>query len=78
MRVTVDIDEAHLQALNALCSASGEALSIVLNDVLARGLSVEQRTRTPFVQRTFPMDELVDVTNVGALMDRLDGPEHTH
>lgn len=76
MRTTVDIDESNLRAIEALRAHSGKGLSAVVNEVLARGLAVDERSRKRFVQRSLPMGELMDVSNVGALLEDLDGPAH--
>ncbi|MGA1344863.1 MAG: hypothetical protein ACO35E_02675 [Ilumatobacteraceae bacterium] len=76
MRTTVDIDEANLRAIEALRSESGKGLSVIVNEVLARGLATDDRPRKRFVQRSFPMGELTDVSNIGALLEDLDGPAH--
>jgi hypothetical protein len=76
VRTTVDIDEANLRAIEALRSESGKGLSVIVNEVLARGLATDDRPRKRFVQRSFPMGELTDVSNIGALLEDLDGPAH--
>jgi hypothetical protein len=76
VRTTVDIDEANLRAIEALRSESGKGLSVIVNEVLARGLATDERPRKRFVQRSFPMGELTDVSNIGALLEDLDGPAH--
>ena len=76
MRTIVDLDEANLRAIEALRAASGKSLSAILNEVLARGLVAGEGPRQWFAQRSFPMDELMDVSNPGALLENLDGPAH--
>lgn len=76
VRTTVDLSEANLRAIEKLRAQSGKGLSAAVNELISRGVAATGRKRELFEQRSFPMGEMMDVSNIGALLEDLDGPSH--
>ncbi|GLZ52731.1 hypothetical protein [Actinomycetospora sp. NBRC 106378] len=73
MRTTVNLDDDVAAAVKDIQKSSGMGLSAALNELARRGLSVP-RQRQPFVQATSSGHALVDVRNIGEVLDVLDEP----
>lgn len=71
MRTTVTLDPDVEAAIEALCAERGIGRSEALNELVRRGLLLEERS-APYVHRSRPMHARVDVTNTGEVMDLLD------
>ena len=73
MRATVTLQKDVAQAIDRLCREQRSGVSVVVNGLIRRGLA-QPRTRAPFRQRTSDMHARLDVTNVGAALDTIEGP----
>ncbi|SNS80235.1 Ribbon-helix-helix protein, copG family [Geodermatophilus saharensis] len=65
------LDEDVAAAVERLRRAEGLGLSEAVNRLVRAGL-VPRRDARPFRQRTADLDVLIDVTNVGEVLDLLD------
>lgn len=63
------------RAVEQLRHARGSGISDVVNDLIRRGLAQESEPPARFEQRTSSMHARLDVTNVGEVLDTVDGPE---
>ena len=52
----------------------GMGLSEALNELARRGLVNEQRPPRRFKQKTYAMGAKLDLTNIGRVLEELDGP----
>lgn len=74
MRTTVELDEDAVKAVNQFRHEHGVGVSQAVNELIRRGLLPRPATR-PFRQRTRPMGLRIDVSNVAAALEDLDGVE---
>lgn len=74
MRTTVELDEDTSRAVQQLREESGLGLSQAVNELIRRGLLPRPEV-APFRQRTRALGVRVDVSNVAAALEDLDGVE---
>jgi len=72
MRTTVSLDEDVAAAVDQLRRARGVGLSEAVNELIRAGLRARQQPA--FRQRTADLGLRVDVSNVAAALEVLDGP----
>lgn len=75
MRTTVQLEKDISAALLRLRQKTGMGVSEAVNHLIRRGLA-EQTNTARFVQTTFPLGLVVDVSNVAEALERLEGPEY--
>lgn len=73
MRTTVTLADDVAAAVERLRRERGVGPSEALNELVRRGL-VSRTERKPFVQRSHRMGMRVDLTNIGEVLEMLDGP----
>lgn len=79
MRTTLTLDDDLASQLEETARRSGRPFKEVIQSLLRDSLTQEHReVPTPFVVRARPLDLRpgVDLTNVGALLEQLEGPSH--
>jgi metal-responsive CopG/Arc/MetJ family transcriptional regulator len=76
VRTTVRLDEDVAAALDRLRRERGIGLSEAINDLIRSGLAAAKPARKPFRQRTYPMGVKIDLTNIGEVLEHLEGPQH--
>jgi metal-responsive CopG/Arc/MetJ family transcriptional regulator len=74
MRTTVTLQEDVARAVERLRRERGSGVSEVVNDLIRRGLAQPRTPPSRFRQRTSEMHARLDVTNVGEVLDNIDGP----
>ncbi len=72
MRTTIEFDEDTAKAIDALRQESGVGVSQAVNELIRRGLHPRRDTE-PFHQRTRPLGLRIDVSNVAAALEDLEG-----
>lgn len=75
MRTTVRLDDDVAAAIDRHRRERGVGLSEALNDLVRAGLTARPKRRQ-FKQRTYPLGALRDLTNIGRVLEDLDGPAH--
>lgn len=75
MRTTVTLQEDVARAVERLRRERGSGVSEIVNDLIRRGLAQPQTAAAPFRQRSSEMHARLDVTNVGEVLDSIEGPE---
>lgn len=71
MRTTITFEPDTAAAIEQLRRDRGVGVSAVVNELIRRGLN-RPESSTRFVQRTSAGGPLVDVTNIGELLEALD------
>lgn len=71
MRTTVTLDPDVAAAIDQLRAERSAGLSLVLNDLVRRGLAAGENVQ-PFRQDTSPMRARLDVSNVADVLETLD------
>ena len=74
MRVTVELDEDTARAVEALRRDERSGLNEAVNELIRRGMLAEKRV-LPFIARSRPLGMRLDVSDVGAALDLLEGPD---
>jgi hypothetical protein len=74
MRTTVEFDDDTAAAIDRLRRAEGVGVSEAVNRMIRRGLVVREE-RAQFHQRTHPLGLKIDVSNIGEVLDVLEGPD---
>lgn len=74
MRTTVELDEDTARAVDGLRRELGLGVSEAVNELIRRGLLPRAETKT-FRQRTRRLGLKIDVSNVAAALDDLEGIE---
>jgi hypothetical protein len=74
MRTTVDLDDDTAMAIKTYRRAQGIGLSAAVNELIRQGLLVRESPET-FVQETHDLGLTMDVTDIAAALEQLDGPE---
>jgi Ribbon-helix-helix protein, copG family len=74
MRTTVNLSDDVAAGVEKLRREQGLGLSEAVNDLIRAGLMAEQRPRQPFRQKTHDMGASIDVSNIGEVLETLDGP----
>lgn len=72
MRTTITLDD-DVAAEVERRRAQGKGPSETINELVRLGLLRSQGERVPFVQRTVALGLQVDVTNIGDVLELLDG-----
>lgn len=75
MRTTVTLAEDVAVAIERLRQKRGIGFSEAVNELIRAGLTIEPST-TPFRQRTYAMGDKLDVTNIGEVLEIIEGPGH--
>ena len=75
MRTTVTFQEDVARAIEQLQRERGSGVSDVVNDLVRRGLARHDQPRQRFEQETSAMQARLDVTNIGDVLDTVDGPD---
>ena len=76
MRTTVNLEQDVAAAVERMRREQGMGLSEALNELARRGLVAEKHRRRPFKQKPYPMGAKLDLTNIGRVLEELDGPAH--
>ncbi len=76
MRTTVNLDSDVAAAIDQLRRERGLGLSEAVNELARRGLVEEKRMTRPFKQKTYALGAKFDLTNIGQVLEELDGPAH--
>jgi len=76
MRTTVTLASDVAAAVEQMRRERGMGLSEAVNELARRGLVDEKRPRRPFEQKTYAMGVKLDLTNIGRVLEELDGPTH--
>lgn len=76
MRTTVTLERDVAAAVELMRRERGIGLSEAVNELARRGLVVEKRPPRPFKQRTYAMGAKLDLTNIGRVLEELDGPAY--
>jgi hypothetical protein len=74
MRTTVDLDQDTEMAIKTYRRAQGVGLSAAVNELIRQGLLVRESPGT-FVQETHDLGLTIDVTDIAAAVEQLDGPD---
>lgn len=74
MRTTVEFDADTATAVEELRRERGVGVSRAVNELIRRGM-LPRRDPGPFQQRTRRLGLKVDVSNVAAALEDLEGPE---
>ncbi len=74
MRTTVTLGDDVAAAVERVRQDRGIGMSEAINDLVRAGL-VQRKERPNFVQKTYPMGLMIDVSNVAEALEQLDGPE---
>lgn len=74
MRTTVEFDEDTAKAVEQLRQELGIGVSQAVNELIRRGL-IPRPEAPPFRQRTRAMGIRIDVSNVAAALEDLEGVE---
>jgi hypothetical protein len=74
MRTTVEFDDDTAKAVEQLRQDLGIGVSQAVNELIRRGL-IPRLEAPPFRQRTRPMGIRIDVSNVAAALEDLEGVE---
>ena len=74
MRTTVEFAEDTAKAIQRLRIEEGRGVSDAVNELIRRGLNAPAPSE-PFVQRTAVLGLKMDVSNIGELLDVLEGPD---
>ncbi len=74
MRTTIEFDADTAKAIQQLRKDEGRGVSDAVNELIRRGLNAPAPVE-PFVQRTTALGLKMDVSNIGELLDVLEGPD---
>lgn len=74
MRTTVELDDDTARAVEQLRREHGFGVSEAVNELIRRGLLPERET-VPFRQRTRSLGIKLDISNVAAALEDLEGIE---
>ncbi|MGH3665281.1 MAG: CopG family transcriptional regulator [Egibacteraceae bacterium] len=75
MRTTVVLADDVAAAVERLRRKEGLGLSEAVNHLARQGLQ-RPCERKPFVQKTSPLGARVDLTNIGEVLELLEGPDY--
>lgn len=76
MRTTVRLDDDVAAAAERLRRERHIGLGEAVNQLAREGLQRRASDTKPFVQRTASLHARVDVTNIGEVLELIDGPDH--
>lgn len=74
MRTTITLEPDVAAAVDQRRRKGDKGISEVVNDLARKGLTVKE-PREPFVQRTYPMGALIDVSNVAEAISYAEGDD---
>ena len=74
MRVTVDLDEDVVAAVDRLRKQGSLGIGEAVNQLVRAGLRASEGSKVPFRQRTQPIGLKIDVTNVAEALEIIDFP----
>jgi len=74
MRTTVNLADDVAAEVERLRRERGVGLSEAVNDLARAGLLAAERPVRPFRQKSYDMGARVDVSNIGEVLELLDGP----
>ncbi len=75
MRTTVTLAPDVAAAVENLRRERSTGVSEALNELVRRGLTVKPE-RKPFVPKSYPMGAKVDLTNIGEVLELIEGPDY--
>jgi len=73
MRTTVLLDDDTAAAIQKLRREQGKGVSEAINELIRRGLRPSPASE-PFVQQTYKLGAMIDVSNVADAIETLEGP----
>ncbi len=76
MRTTVTLADDVAAELDRLRRERSIGVSEALNELARAGMVPSKEPRKKFVQRTYPVGLKIDVTNIGEVLELLEGPEY--
>jgi hypothetical protein len=76
MRTTVTLADDVAAELQRVRRERSIGVSEALNDLVRVGMTRKEKPRKKFVQRTYPLGIKIDVTNIGEVLELLEGPEY--
>jgi hypothetical protein len=76
MRTTVTLADDVAAELERLRRERSIGVSEALNELARAGMVRRKEPRKKFVQRTYSMGMKIDVTNIGEVLELLEGPEY--
>jgi hypothetical protein len=76
MRTTVTLADDVAAELQRLRRERSIGVSEALNELARAGMARKKKPRKKFVQRTYPVGLKIDVTNIGEVLELLEGPEY--
>jgi hypothetical protein len=76
MRTTVTLADDVAAELQRVRRERSIGMSQALNDLVRAGMARKKKPRKKFVQRTYPLGIKIDVTNIGEVLELLEGPEY--
>ena len=76
MRTTVTLERDVAAAVEHMRRERGIGVSAAVNELARRGLVEGKHPRQPFRQRTYALGAKLDLTNIGRVLEELDGPAH--
>jgi hypothetical protein len=76
MRTTVTLADDVAAELRRLRRERSVGVSEALNELARAGMARKKKPRKKFVQRTYPVGLKIDVTNIGEVLELLEGPEY--
>jgi hypothetical protein len=72
MRTTIEFDDDAAKAIEGLRRETGMGVSQAVNELIRRGM-LPRREAEPFRQRTHPLGLRIDVSNIAAALEDLEG-----
>lgn len=76
MRTTVTFEDDTAAAVERLRRERSIGVSEAVNELIRAGLVAPSGDRRHFAQRSRPMRARVDLTNIGEILELVDGPDH--
>jgi predicted CopG family antitoxin len=77
MRTTITLADDVTSEIERMKREQGIGVSEAINELARAGMIRKKEPRKKFVQRTYKMGrEKVDVTNIGEVLEILEGPEY--
>lgn len=74
MRTTVTLADDVAAAVERLRRERGLGMSEAVNELVRAGLANQEKTRTPFRQKSHDLGRGIDVDNIADALETLDGP----
>jgi hypothetical protein len=76
MRTTVTLEKDVAAAVQRMRRERGIGLSDAVNELARSGMVNEKHRPAPFKQRTYALGAKLDLTNIGRVLEELDGHAH--